>query len=355
MIVDWFGRDLTVAMVRPTNEKDQWMKPTISRSARTCFRYATLGLAVAALFVTTAKASDPFPSKPIRIVVGTAPGGAADVVSRILSQKLSDRIGQPVIVENRPGIALLIGMSAVARAPADGYTLAMVANSYATMTDLYKNLPLKESDLTPVVLVGTVPSILLVRPDAPYKTLDELIKYAKEHPGKLNFASAGIGTLTYLLPFALFVQPGLDMVHIPFPGAAPALTALMGKQVDIYFDTITTGAGSVEGGQTRALATTGASRAAKLPNVPTLIEQGHKIQGTTWLGLMAPKDVPQPIIQKLNAELNTVFQDPDLKKRLDVLQLEIAGGSPEKFNEFVSFEKQFWGKIVRDAGLKLDN
>ena len=143
------------------------------------------------------------------------------------------------------------------------------------------------------------------------------------------------------------------MVHVPFPGAAPALTAVMGKQVDAYFDAVTTGAASVDAGQTRALATTGPVRAARLPNVPTLLEQGYPIQGVTWLGIMAPKDVPPPIVQKLNTELNAVLRDPEVKKRLGTLELEIAGGSPEKFDEFVTSEKKFWGGIVRDAGLKL--
>jgi tripartite-type tricarboxylate transporter receptor subunit TctC len=314
---------------------------------------------IASLMVIAApaQAADPFPTKPIRIIVGTAPGGSADVVARILAQKLQqpERLGQSVVVENKPGGALLIGMAAVANAAPDGYTIGMVANSYATMEDLYKNLPLKESDLKPVILLGTVPSLFLVQGDAPYNNVADFMKYAKEHPGKLNFGSAGIGTLTYLLPFALFVQNGLDMVHVPFPGAGPSMTALLGKQIDALFDAMTTGAQTVEGKQTKALATTGATRSARFPDLPTLIEQGYPIQGNTWLGIMAPKDVPQPIIEKLNAEINIVLQDPDVKKRLGVLELEIVGGSPEKFGEYVGAEKKFWGKVVRDAGLKLDN
>lgn len=318
---------------------------------------AALFVATAGLANTqTASAQEQFPNKPIRLIVGTPPAGTGDAVARIIAQKLTERLGTPVLVENKPGAAGLIGANSVAKGPADGYTLSFVSNFIATMKDMYKNVPFDPgADLVPVTLLGTVPYIFMVQPDAPYKTIDEFVRYAKERPGKLTYASAGLGTLIHLIPFSLFSQTGLNLIHVPFTGSAPALTAFLGKQVDVYVDPVATGTESVKSGRARALATTGAVRVKKLPDVPTLLEQGHPIQGATWLGIMAPKETPKQVVQKLNAEINAALQDQDVKNRLAGLEFEIAGGTSEKFGEFIGAETKNWGKVVRDAGIKIDN
>lgn len=333
------------------------MKPNSRQRLRLMF-LAAFGLLFAGLTVgaPSAQAQDGFPKRTIRIIVGTPPSGTGDAVARIVAQKLSQKLGTSVVVENKPGAAGLLGANAVAKSPADGYTLSLVSNFIATMTEMYKNVPFDpKTDLAPVVLLGTVPYVFLAQPDAPYKNVAEFVRYAKEQPGKQKYASAGLGTLIHLLPYSLISQTNLNLIHVPYTGSAPALTAFLGKQVDIYFDPVATGTEVVKTDRAQALATTGGTRSKGLPNVPTLLELGYPVQGATWLGIMAPKDTPKLVVARLNSEINAVLQDPEVKERLAGLEFDVGGGTPEKFGEFVASETKVWGKVVSDAGIKIDN
>ena len=294
-----------------------------------------------------------WPERPVKLILHTTPGGAADVVARALAQGLGTRLGQPVVVENRPGAGGAVGMRMVAKAPPDGYTIGMITNAYATMAQLRPNIGFNPAtDLTPVAFIGSVPYFFLTGVNAPYKTIDEMLAYARERPGKLSFASAGIGTISHLLPSALQKERGVELNHIPYSGANPALVSLLGGQVDVYIDPVMTSTEHVKAGKLRALAVTGATRSRSLPAIPTLMESGVPIRAVTWFGIMAPTGVPAEIIDRLNAEINAALQKDDLRKMFQGMEIEIEAGPPARFLSFANAEMQLWGKIVRDAGIK---
>ena len=299
--------------------------------------------------------ADAFPEKPLRLLVPYTPGGAADVVSRAVAQRLSQRLGQPVVVENRPGDGGVLAMGILAKSPKDGYTFGLVANSYATIAILRPKLPFDPTtELTPLAFIGTIPFILLTRTDAPFKTLQELVGYGKQNPGKLSFASAGNGTMSHLLPTSFKKELGLELNHIPYGGAAPSLNSLMAGHVDLYLDPVATSAELVKTGKLRALAVTGGSRSRSLPSVPTLVEQGLPIRAFSWLGFVAPSGVPQGIVDRLNNEINAALQDASLKKQFEAMEIEIDTGPPSKFTAFAQKEAEFWGQVIRENQIKAD-
>ena len=300
-------------------------------------------------------AAETFPEKPLRLLVPYTPGGAADVVSRAVAQRLTQRLGQPVVVENKPGDGGVLAMGILAKAPKDGYTFGLVANSYATIAILRPKLSFNPAtELTPLAFVGTIPFILLTRTDAPFKTLQEFIGYAKQNPGKLSFASAGSGTMSHLLPTSFKKELGVALTHIPYGGAAPSLTSLMGGHVDLYLDPVATSADLVKTGKLRALAVTGGSRSKTLPNVPTLIEQGVAIRAVSWLGFVAPSGVPEAVLDKLNTEINAALQDEGLRRQFEAMEIEIDSGPPSKFTAFAAKEAEFWGQIIRENQIRAD-
>lgn len=301
------------------------------------------------------EAASAYPSKPVRIVVPFSAGGAGDVVTRIMAQRLSARMGQPFIVENKPGAGGATGAGTVVKAPADGYTLGFVSSGHAWLAAINPNLGFNPSkDLQPIALICSIPYVFLTRPDAPFKTVPEFIAYAKAHPGKLSYASAGVGTLTHLLPAWLFSDYGLDMTHIPYGGTAPAMNSLIGGQVDVYFDPVATSVPQVQAGKVRALATTGDKRTKSTADIPTLTQLGYPVQGSTWFGLMAPASVPKPIIEKIHKEVNAALEDPEVVQRLQSMDISIEATTIASFAAFLDKQTTLWTKVVKDNKIKSD-
>lgn len=333
------------------------MQATFTTQRRRVLR--ALGCALPALFLAAPTvAQETFPSKPVRIVVPFAPGGAGDVVTRLVASRLTLRLGQPVLVENRPGAGGSIGPGTVARAAPDGYTLAFVSTGYAWLAATYPGLSFDPAkDLQPVALLCSVPYAVITRADAPFKTLPEFVAYAKANPGKMSFASAGAGTLTHLLPAWLAAEAGISMTHIPYGGTAPAMMSLISGQADIYFDPLATSRVQIEAGKVRGLATTGTKRpsTAAFKDLPTLPELGFKASGSTWFGIMAPAGVPRPIVDKLNKEINAVLQEEEVRTKLHAMDFSIDGTTIEKFDSFLNDQMASWTAVVKANGIKSGN
>ena len=299
-----------------------------------------------------------WPSKPIRLIVPFPPGGGTDVVSRMIAEKLGLALNTAVVADNKPGAGGNIGLDAAAKASPDGYTLAMGQTSnLAVNPTLYGKLsfdPLR--DFTPVVLVASQPMVLIVVNEAPWKTLAELVAAAKAKPGTLTMASAGNGTVGHLAGEMFARQAGVEFVHVPYKGASPALTDLMGGQVSLFFAS----AGAIvpqlaAGGKVRALAVTSAKRLDKLPAVPTIAESGYAgFEATDWKGLVAPAGTPATVVNRVNAEVGKILQSREAIDRLATEGSEPIGGTPEYFATFLKAQTAKWSKIVKDSGAKVD-
>ncbi len=321
------------------------------------FLAATCGLGLAAVLQRHAWAQA-WPSKPIRLIVPFPPGGGTDVVSRMIADKLGPALNTAVVADNRPGAGGNIGLDAAAKAPPDGYTLAMGQTSnLAVNPTLYGKLsfdPLR--DFTPVVLVASQPMVLIVVNESPWKTLAELVAAAKAKPGTLTMASAGNGTVGHLAGEMFARQAGVEFVHIPYKGASPALTDLMGGQVALFFAS----AGAIvpqltAGGKLRALAVTSAKRLDKLPAVPTIAESGYAgFEATDWKGLVAPAGTPAAVVNRVNAEVGKILQSREAIDRLATEGSEPIGGTPEYFAGFLKAQTAKWSKIVKESGAKVD-
>ncbi|UHL63050.1 tripartite tricarboxylate transporter substrate binding protein [Paralcaligenes sp. KSB-10] len=295
-----------------------------------------------------------FPSHAVHIVVPYPPGGSADILGRILAQKLQERMGQPFIVENKPGGGSIVGARSVVTAPADGYTLLLGTVSSNAMTPAVnpnaRYDPVK--DFTPVARVASMPFVLLVRPSLGIKSLSGLIALAKSKPGKLTYSSAGIGTSNHLAGVLLDSQAGIKMTHIPYRGSAPAMNALLSGQVDVMFDLVTTAVPHIKAGTVTALAVSGAKRSAYLPELPTLMEQGlPDYQVTAWFGLFGPAGVPGPVAASLNKEIGIILQEPDVRTQFDKLGITPEPESMAKFAAFVRAESARWTKIVKHSNI----
>src|SRR5262245_17800588 len=270
-----------------------------------------------------------YPTRPVRLIVGFAAGGPGDMVARLIAQWLSERLGQPFVVENRTGAATNIATEAVVRAPADGYTLLFVTTTNAINTTLYEKLSFNFSrDIVPVASVIRGPSVLEVNPSVPAKTVPEFIAYAKANPGKLTMASGGIGAPSHVFGELFKLMTGVNLVHVPYRGAAPAVTDLLAGQVQVYFDPIPNSIGYIRAGKVRPLAITSATRSEALPDVPTISEFVPGYEGTFWFGVGAPKATPAEIVDKLNKEVNAALHDPKMKARLADLGGVTLPGSP---------------------------
>ena len=314
------------------------------------------GAALLVLACTAANSAD-YPSKPIRWISPWPPGGANDVFSRDIGRKISDAFGQPVIVDNRPGAAGTIGSDVAAKAPADGYTVVMGSSpTHAIAPSLYPQLPYDPvRDFTAVTLVGTVPNVLVVHPTLAAKNVKELIALAKAAPGQLNFASAGNGTSQHLSGELFKTLAGVNMVHVPYKGTAPAMVDLIAGQVQLAFDNVTTIVPHIQAGKLRALAVTPAKRTAILPDVPTVAEAGVPgYEASVWFGVFAPAGTPQPVIARLHSEILKALNTADLRARMVAMGTDVSGMGPAEFQAFVRKEVPKWADVVRKANVKIN-
>jgi tripartite-type tricarboxylate transporter receptor subunit TctC len=309
---------------------------------------------VAALVLASAAtAAQSYPDKPIRLVVPFPAGGTTDILARTVGQRLTMAWGQPVIIENRPGAGATIGADYVAKAHPDGYTLLMAAVHHTIAANYYKKLPYSlQKDLAPVSVVAIVPNVLVVRPDLPVSNVQELIAYAKANPGKLTYASNGAGTAHNLIGEQFKTMTGTDIMHIPYKGSAPALTDLMGGRVTMMFDTVSSCLPYVKAGKLKALAVATSRRSSVLPDVPTLSEAGLKgFDIASWFGVMAPAGTPADIIDKLSAEIDKSLADPEVRKQLQPIGAEPAGGTPQAMRDRIDTEVKNYGELMKHAGM----
>jgi len=296
-----------------------------------------------------------YPSQPVRIVVGFAAGGGNDIVARLMGQWLSERLGQSFIIENRPGAGGTIATETVVRAPADGYTLLFVTSTYARNTTLYDKLNfIFHRDIAAVASIMSVPNVVAVTPSLPVKTMPEFMTYARANPGKLNMGSGGIGASEHLFGELFKMMAGVDLVHVPYRGVAPALTDLIGGQVQVVFSTLTAAIQYIRAGNLRALAVTSATRSEALPNVPAVSEFVPGYEASTFYGLGAPMNIPAEIVERLNKEINAALVDPKIKARLADLGGKVLPGAPADFGKLILDETERWAKVIRAANIKLD-
>jgi tripartite-type tricarboxylate transporter receptor subunit TctC len=309
-----------------------------------------------ALLAGSAAAQSSYPLKPIRIVVGYTPGGATDIVARILAAKLQEALGQSVIVENKPGAGSNIGSEYVARSAPDGYTLLVGSIASASNMVAYKNLGYDTlRDLAPVSQLMSAPSVLAVHPSFPAKNLQELIALAKREPGKYAYASTGSGGSPHLAGELLKLRAGIDLIHVPYKGAAPALSDLLGGQVHMAFQTALSAVPHLQSGQLRGIAVAANKRLAQLPTVPTMAEAGLAgVEVSSWNGLFVPAKTPPEIIARLHAETVKALAAPDVREKLLAQGAEPVGSSPEEFRTYIGAEIEKWGKVVRASGLRVD-
>ena len=301
-----------------------------------------------------ARAQD-YPSRPVHIIVGFAPAGPNDITARLLGQWLSDRLGQPFIVDNRPGAGSNIAAEAVVKAPPDGYTLLMVSSPNAINATLYQKLNFNFiRDIAPVASIMRVPNVMEVNPSFPARTVPEFIAYAKANSGKLNFASSGVGASNHMSGELFKVMAGISMAHVPYRSSGPALTDLLGGQVQVMFDAITSSIGYIRSGKLRALAVTTATRSEALPDIPTVGDFVPGYEVSNWFGFGAPTNTPVEIIDKLNREVNVALADPKLKARLSDLGGMVLAGSPTDFSKLIAEETEKWAKVIKSAGIKLE-
>jgi tripartite-type tricarboxylate transporter receptor subunit TctC len=294
-----------------------------------------------------------YPSRPVRLIVGVAAGGSPDIVARLIGQWLSERLGQPCIVENRPGAAGNIATAVGIRAPADGYTLLMALSANAINASLYSNLHFNFiNDTAPVASIATIPLIMEVNPSVPAKTVPELIAYAKGNPGKINMASGGIGSPLHVAGELFKMMASVDMIHVPYRSEALALPDLIGGQVQVMFGVMPASLGYVRAGKLRALAVTTAKRQEALPDVPAMAEflPGYDARG--WYGIVVPKATPNEIVEKLNSAINAALADPQVKAHLVDIGCAVFAGSPSDFKKFITDETEKWAKVVKLAGIK---
>jgi tripartite-type tricarboxylate transporter receptor subunit TctC len=296
-----------------------------------------------------------FPARPVRIVVGFPPGGLSDIVARLMGQWLSERLRQPFLIENRPGVASNIATESVVRAPADGYTLLLVNPANATSATLYDKLNFNFiRDIAPVAGIVRVPNVMEVNPSVPAKTVPEFIAYAKANPGKVNYASAGNGTTVHIAGELFKIMTGVNMVHVPYRGSAPALTDMLGGQIQVMFDTLPSSIEHVRTGKLRALAVTTATRSPALPDIPTVGDFVPGFEASVWQGVGAPKNTPPEIVEKLNKEINAALADPKMRAQLANLGSTVLALSPAEFGALIAEETEKWATVIRAANIKAE-
>jgi tripartite-type tricarboxylate transporter receptor subunit TctC len=318
------------------------------------FLYRVAGAAVLPAVSRIARAQA-YPARPVRIVVGFAPGGSTDIAARLVGQRLSERLGQPFIIENRPGTGGNIATEVVVKAPPDGYTLLLIGPGSAINASLYDKLNyVFLRDIVSVASIIRQSQVVLANPSVPAKTIPEFIAYAKANPGQITMASAGIGSFGHLAGELFRMMTGVDLVHVPYRGAAPALTDLLGGQVLISFVGITGSIEYIRTGKLRALAVTTATRLDVLPDIPTVAEFVPGYEATDFFGIGAPKNTPTEIVERLNKEINAALAELDLRARLADQGGTVVMSSSADFGKLIAEETEKWGKVVRFAGIKVE-
>jgi tripartite-type tricarboxylate transporter receptor subunit TctC len=311
-------------------------------------------VAIAACLVTAPVAAQDYPNKPIRLIVSFGPGGGADIVGRILGQAIAEKLGQPVVIENKPGAAGTLGNELVARAEKDGYTLGIMTAGQIIAAVMNKSLRYDTATaFEPISMVATASLIIVTRPDFPASNAKELVAQAKANPGKISVASPGFGATQHMSAELFRQTAGIEMLHVPFRTSPEAITAVLGKQVDILFDTVLAVLGQVQSGQLKAIAVTGGERFPIVPDVPAAIESGV-VPGydvTTWYGFFAPRGTPADVVAKLNKVLNEAIKDPAVRDKLIKAGVAVQGSTPDAFGKFMADELARWNKVREAAGI----
>src|SRR3954470_10047294 len=310
-------------------------------------------LLLGVLFASVVQAQEPYPSRPVKLILPFPPGGPTDILGRLIAENLSVRLGQPVITENRGGAGGNVGAEAAARSAPDGYSLVLVAPSLAISPTLYAKLnydPIK--DFAPIALVAQVPNVMVTHPSVPATTLAEFIAYARANPGKLNFGSGGLGTSNHLAGELFNLRTGAGLIHVPYKGVNLAMNGVLAGEVHLVFLGVPVPAPHIKAARLRGLAVLGRERSPLIPEGPTAAEAGlGDFDVTTWSGVLAPAGTPRPIIQRLNAELTKMMQAPDIKERLAALGTDPLTSTPEEFGAYIKQEIAKWGDVIRKAGL----
>jgi tripartite-type tricarboxylate transporter receptor subunit TctC len=323
-------------------------------SRRTAMGLVAFGLTAIAWPIGDAFALD-YPTRPVRFVVGYPAGGATDIIARLIGQRLSERLGQQFVIENKPGAGNNIGTETVVKADPDGYTVLLVNPANFINASLYTNLNFNFiRDVAPVASFIRVPNVMTVSPEVPAKTVAEFIAYVKANPGKVNLASSGNGTSVHLSGELFMAMSGAKMLHVPYRGAAPAITDMLGNRVQVMFDNMPSIIGHIRGGALRALAVTTAARSPQLPDVPTVAETVPGYEASALFGMGAPAKTPPEIVEKLNREINAVLAEPEVKARLTELGGEPLISSPGAFGAMIAAETEKWEKVVKYAGIKVE-
>jgi tripartite-type tricarboxylate transporter receptor subunit TctC len=318
-------------------------------------RRVALAIAAASLLASTAFAQA-WPAKPIRLVVPFPAGGGTDILSRELANTLTSS-GYTFVVDNKPGAGGNLGVDAAAKSPADGYTLVMGQTSnLAINPSLYAKLPYDPvKDLTPVSLVASSPLVIVASANSPYHSLAEIVKEAKAHPGRINFASSGNGTVAHLAAESFQKLAGIKLTHVPYKGASQGVTDVISGAVQLYVSSVPTLIPHIRSGKMRAIAVTSLKRVDDLPQVPTIAESGYKgFEAVTWFGILGPAKLPKDMVTKLNADINKALKDPELKKKMDAQGADILGGTPDQFAKLIRDDIARWGTIVKESGARID-
>lgn len=305
--------------------------------------------------LTSAQAQESFPERPITMIVPYAAGGTTDILARLMSDEMSKTLGQPVVVEYRPGAGGTLGSELASEAAPDGYTIVMGApGSHATSPSLYKDLAYDPvEDFETISRVALVPNVVIVHPSVEAETLEELIALMKEKPGQINYGSAGVGATTHLTGELFGQMAGVDIMHIPYKGSGDAMIDLVSGQIQMMFENLPGAMGQIEGGQVRPLAVTSSERSPALPDIPTVAEAGVPgFEVVSWFGLFAPAGTPEPIISKLNEAVQTALENPEVRERLLELGAIPAGGTPQEFHDFVVSERDKWAEVIKSAGIE---
>lgn len=297
-----------------------------------------------------------WPDKPLRFVMSAPAGSSIDVLGRTIADKLKDRLGQPVVVENKPAAGGTVAVEDIAKAAPDGYTMVLAFNGPLSITPLLRKLPYDvQKDLAPVITTSSQPNVLAVNAQLPAKTVGELVAYAKANPGKLNYASVGPGSSSHLNGELLKSLAGIDIVHIPFNGSPPAVTSTVQGETQMIFAVMQPLQPQIQAGKLRALAVTSAKRFPLLPDLPTVAESGYpKFESLAWNGVLVPAGTPRPVIARLNSEMNAILKLPDVVQKMNAAGFDLIGGTPEDFGALIKAETDKWAPIVKGAGIKID-